>query len=128
MWASFDLLTTDGTRYCLCKFYGQRLKYFWGTMNMKLHLQSHQTISSLESSGKQTLDRFIIRSITPQRICPLWKTNGANELLVAWSWKNLRPSDIVKDSGLKNLLNFFGTMLSRSVSHVYFKPDKTCAR
>ena len=106
MCASFDLVTTDGTRYGVCKLCEQRLKYFWGTTNMKLHLQSHQTSSSSESSGKQTLDRFIIRSITPQRICPLCKTNSANELLVAWIWKNLRPSDIVEDSGLKSLRSF----------------------
>ena len=41
-----------------------------------------------------------------QSLCPLWKVNGANDLLVRWCWENLRPLDIVNDTGLRDFVHF----------------------
>ena len=83
---------------------------------MKAHVRQHKKEaatsgvgSSVASASRRTatLDSLEVHRSTPQRACPVWKSNGANELLVRWLWRNLQPLDIVNDEGLKDLLQFF---------------------
>ena len=106
-------MVVDKVKYSVCKACGKQIKYFGGTTNMKLHARQHEEkpdggkSSSSKNAAGATLDGFVVRRSNPQRVCPVWKTNGANELVVRWLWRNLRPLDIVNDEGLQDLLRFF---------------------
>ena len=116
IWASFDLVVVDKVKYSVCKACGKQIKYFGGTTNMKLHARQHEEkpdggnmgkSSSSKNAAGATLDGFVVRRSNPQRVCPVWKTNGANELVVRWLWRKIRPLDMVNDEGLQDLLRFF---------------------
>ena len=52
--------------------------------------------------------------VNSSSVCLLWKVNGANHLLVHWSWENrLRPLvDIVNDAGFGDMIHFSGAWLA----------------
>ena len=40
-WQHFDIVTVEKKKFSKCKECGQRIKYFGGTSNMKMHWQKH---------------------------------------------------------------------------------------
>lgn len=113
VWNLFTKKTVDGVETVECKSCKKVLKYVGGTTNMREHWRrSHGGVcerGELEDRGsirerQLTMGRFIDRTA---RVCPVWKSEGANQLVVRWLWRNLRPLSIVSDEGLRDLLSFF---------------------
>ena len=98
----------DGVQWVECKKCGKRLKYVRGTTNMREHWRRFHEFETASSTGKQsgqqvTMFRFVARS---KSTCPVWKLNGANELVVRWLYSSLRLLSVVSDQSLQDLLAF----------------------
>ena len=83
---------------------------------MRAHWKTSHAAEALDEDGsgkgsqrgrnhQSSIAQFVQRAHPPSN-CPLWKVNGANDLLVRWCWTNLRPLDIVNDEGLRDFVKF----------------------
>ena len=112
VWLYFTKSTSDGVDWVECKKCGKRLKYVRGTTNMREHWRRYhefETASGQQSGQQLTMARFLDRS---KSTCPVWKTNGANKLLVRWLWSSLRPLSVVSGQSLQDLRAFLGPVIS----------------
>ena len=110
VWKHFKKKEIEGKLYSECGRCGKTLRYFGGTSSMRAHWKTNYTGESLNEASpgqgskihQSSIAQFVKR---PQRqsSCPMWKVNGANDLVVQWCWTNLRPLDIVNDEGLHDL-------------------------
>ena len=116
VWKHFEKKQIEGKLYSVCGRCGKKLRYFGGTSSMRAHWKTSHAAEALDEDGsgkgsqrgrnhQSSIAQFVQRARPPSN-CPLWKVNGANDLLVRWCWTNLRPLDIVNDEGLRDFVKF----------------------
>ena len=116
VWKHFEKKQIEGKLYSVCGRCGKKLRYFGWTSSMRAHWKTSHAAEALDEDGsgkgsqrgrnhQSSIAQFVQRARPPSN-CPLWKVNGANDLLVRWCWTNLRPLDIVNDEGLRDFVKF----------------------
>ena len=90
-----------------CLKCGKKLKYNGSTTsNLHEHLKKHDVGGLRPEPDQESITKFATCLPSAHRVCSEVAQRAITDRLAAWCWINLRPLNIVRDQGLRDVLQY----------------------